>query len=95
MNTKKCTVCLETKPIEKFQLCSKLCKSCKSKKYYNPDYYKKYYETNKDYFKKYYDDNRESIISYQIKRLKKIHVFSIIYIWTIKKLRNLRTRYPF
>ena len=73
MNTKNCTVCLETKPIEKFQLCSKLCKSCKSKKYYNPDYYKKYYETNKDYFKKYYDDNRESIISYQTKRLQKIY----------------------
>ena len=54
MDTKNCKICLDNKPIEKFQLGNKVCKACKSKKHYS-----------KEYFKTYYQDNREQILDHQ------------------------------
>ena len=51
--TKMCKDCLYYKPIEKFQAKTRVCISCRNKKYYNKKYFQDYYQNNSE---KIYDD---------------------------------------
>ena len=48
-NTKLCITCNEEKDIKKFL--GRNCISCRNKKYYKKDYFKKYYEINGEVIK--------------------------------------------
>ena len=63
---KTCKICLENKPINKFQINNLACKACKSKKHHK-----------KDYFQNYYQDNKEQMIEHQLElyytKYKELH----------------------
>ena len=45
---KICKDCLCEKPIEKFQKSTRVCISCRNKKYYKKDYFQEYYKEHSD-----------------------------------------------
>jgi len=49
MDYKTCKICLEEKPIDKFQINNKVCKACKSRKHHKKEYFQNYYQENKDH----------------------------------------------
>lgn len=63
MDNKICKICLEEKPITKFQINNKACKACKSAKHHDKEYYKTYYQEHKqemiDYQLALYYEKRE------------------------------------
>ena len=50
-NTKLCITCNEEKDVKKFQKHTRSCISCRNKKYYDRNYFKKYYEKNSETIK--------------------------------------------
>ena len=48
MESKMCKDCLCEKPIEKFQPKTRVCISCRNKKYYKKEYFQDYYENHSD-----------------------------------------------